>query len=165
MQTLPRALSLGPDGLLRFDPADDLEALRSGHRRVVVPVLADRAVEVEGVAGAQLEVRFECVPAAAAETGILLRQGSTEVVISYDPAAKRLRCKGCAERTAPLSLANGEPLALRVFFDGSVVETFANRRVCCMNRTYPEKPAETKVFAFARGSASAVVAEAWRLEV
>jgi beta-fructofuranosidase len=46
-----------------------------------------------------------------------------------------VRCR--APETAPVYLAPGEPLKLRVFLDKSVVEVFANGRQCAAVRVYP----------------------------
>ena len=41
--------------------------------------------------------------------------------------------------TASLTLAAGEPLSLRIFLDASIIEVYANRRVCLTTRIYPTR--------------------------
>lgn len=41
---------------------------------------------------------------------------------------------------APFALESGEPLELRIFVDRSIIEVFANRRRCLVQRVYPTRP-------------------------
>ena len=83
--------------------------------------------------------------------GLALLDGASQTEIVYDASAKVLRCGG---NSAPLDLAPGEPLVLRVFVDASVVEVFANRRVCITERIYPAQPDALQVALIARGGAA-----------
>jgi beta-fructofuranosidase len=74
-----------------------------------------------GAAGERAELSFDCARGALA----LDRSAA-----SLDRTTLRTRC------TAPLPLAAGEPLDLRIFLDRSVVEVFANGR-CLTTRLYP----------------------------
>ena len=80
--------------------------------------------------------------------------------ILYDAAARVLRCRS----GAPLELASGELLKLRVFVDGSVVEVFANDRVCIAQRIYPENPESMQFALIARaGRATARKVDTWKM--
>ena len=46
---------------------------------------------------------------------------------------------------APLALDPGEPLHLRVYLDGSILEVYANGRVCVTQRIYPTRSDSTGV--------------------
>jgi len=59
-------------------------------------------------------------------------------------------------QTAPLQLARGEPLRLRLFLDRSVLEVFANGRQCLTQRIYPSRPDSQGVALFARGKTATV---------
>ena len=91
--------------------------------------------------------------------------GREETVIKYDPATKELvvdfvkssvkdpvkmptTCMGkpqlagfgdvVSEQRAPFELKKGETLKLDVFIDRSIVEVFANGRLCVTQMVYPE---------------------------
>ena len=65
---------------------------------------------------------------------------------------------------APFELANGGPLVLRVFLDGSILEAFANGRQCITQRVYPTRADSVGVRLFCRGgSASFTNIQAWQL--
>jgi len=162
MQTLPRVVSLAPDGTLRQEPAPELASLRRMHtgiRDVTLP--ADASRPVEGVKGAQLEVRAVLLPGGKGTCGLELRGDPERVEIGYDAAGKTLRCGG---RTAPLELERDEPLDLRVFFDASVVEVFANRRVCITESVRMSDPEAVGLGLFARGGGASVRSlDAWTM--
>ena len=65
---------------------------------------------------------------------------------------------------APVWLAPGETLSLRVFVDRSVVEVFANGRQCLSVRVYPGREDSTGVSLISRGRATEVTRfDAWRM--
>jgi sucrose-6-phosphate hydrolase SacC (GH32 family) len=162
MQTLPRILSLQPDGTLACKPAPELASLRSGHCQFrQIRLAADTTHLLERVQGGQLEIaaEFESPPSGA--VGLALLAGPEKTEILFDGRARTLACKG---RTAPLQLATGEPLVLRVFVDGSVVEVFANDRVCITERIYPAQPDAIQVAVISRGvAATATKVDAWKM--
>ena len=55
------------------------------------------------------------------------------------------------EQAAPFELKPGEPLRLRVFLDRSVLEVFANERLCLTQRIYPSRADSLGVTLFTRG--------------
>ena len=65
---------------------------------------------------------------------------------------------------APLALAPGERLALRIFLDCSVLEVFANGRQCICQRIYPTRSDSLGVALFSRGGEAVVrQLDAWDL--
>jgi beta-fructofuranosidase len=65
----------------------------------------------------------------------------------------------------PLPLAPGESLQLHVFLDRSVVEVYANSRICLASRIYPERADSLGFGPFAeRGDAPAVVLDVWEMK-
>jgi beta-fructofuranosidase len=67
--------------------------------------------------------------------------------------------------SAPLVMAPGEPLRLRVFIDRSVVEVFANDRQCVAVRVYPGRDDSTGVSLRAQGSGAKLVSlDAWQMK-
>lgn len=61
-------------------------------------------------------------------------------------------------------LARGEPLRLRIFLDGSVIEIFANDRFCLTARVYPAGRQSTGIALDASGGTAKMVSfEAWEM--
>jgi beta-fructofuranosidase len=125
---LPRVLRILPDGALGQEPAPELEALRGAHRRAGSFTLdSGRAEVVLNVAGGdRIEVLARFAPGTARQVGLAVQ--STDE-IRYDREAGTLAGRA-------LALGPDEPLTLRVFVDRSVIEVFANGRVCKTLRSY-----------------------------
>lgn len=69
-----------------------------------------------------------------------------------------------APESAPLYLAPGETLRLRVFVDQSIVEVFANDRQCATVRVYPGREESAGVSLRAQGSEAALLGfTAWQM--
>ena len=69
-----------------------------------------------------------------------------------------------APETAPVFLADNEPLQLRVFIDRSVVEVFVNGRQCLAVRVYPGRDDSLGVSLRAQGSAATLKRlDAWQM--
>jgi len=69
-----------------------------------------------------------------------------------------------APEMAPLYLAPGETLKLRVFIDQSVVEVFANDRQCVTVRVYPGRPESVGVSLRAQGAEATLRSlDAWQM--
>jgi beta-fructofuranosidase len=65
---------------------------------------------------------------------------------------------------APLALARGETLKLRVFVDGPVLEVFAGERQCVTTQVYPALAESRQVKVCARGGTGRLVGgEAWEM--
>jgi sucrose-6-phosphate hydrolase SacC (GH32 family) len=65
---------------------------------------------------------------------------------------------------APLELAPGEPLRLRIFLDGPMLEVFANDRQCLTQQVFPESKEALGVSLSAKGgTASASAIRAWEM--
>lgn len=63
---------------------------------------------------------------------------------------------------APLELAPGEPLRLRIFLDGPMLEVFANDRQCLTQQVFPESREALGVSLAAKGgTATATAIRAW----
>lgn len=93
--SLPRVLSLAPDGTLRIEPAPELEVLRCEPRaREAIDIPAGGEVVLDDVRGDDLEMDLIFEPGAAAEFGLKVRRspdGAEETAISCVPARKVLR--------------------------------------------------------------------------
>lgn len=146
--TLPRVLTLGPDDTLRQEPAPELAKLHAG------PPVEQRfrptsaGIVSRHVRGDALEIRSDLEPGEAKEVGLRLRRsadGGSGAVIAFD--GKQLDVAG---RKVPLTLAAGDKLALHVFLDHSVLEVYANGRVCVSRVIQADRDA-LGVEVFARG--------------
>ncbi len=164
--SLPRVLWLGDDGALRMRPAEELDRLRYNPRTLADLSIADGAdLALPGVRGDSLELNVELLPGAATQCGVKVccsPDGEEETRIVYDAAAQALQIDtrqssigegSKAVESAPLALAPGEPLRLRVYVDRSFVEVFANDRQAVARRIYPARPDSLGVALFARGGA------------
>jgi len=70
-----------------------------------------------------------------------------------------------APEMAPVFLAPGEPLKLRVFVDRSVVEVFVNGRQCVVARVFPGRPDSIGVSLRAQGAEAELRAlDAWQMK-
>ncbi|MCX5662676.1 MAG: glycoside hydrolase family 32 protein [Planctomycetota bacterium] len=183
--TLPRVLSLGPDGELRVEPVPELNVLRRNPRRVTGLALpAGEERTLKEIAGDSLELDIEIDPGQARQVGLKLRcspDGAEETTVVVDRDANVVRVefgrssldkavvhlKYCmifdgsenppAEaQELPFTLAAGEPIRLRVFVDRSIVEVFVNGRQCITQRIYPTRADSAGVRLFARGGEAKV---------
>lgn len=157
VMSLPRVLSLGPDGHVCMQPVSELQTLRGEHTcHGPLAVPAGQDVVVPGVAGDTLELLVELGPArASAEAGvygIVVRRSpdsAEQTRIVYDAGQSKLivdRTRASQDletdrnpHVAPLTLGPGEPLRLHIFLDRSVLEVFANERVTITTRIYPAR--------------------------
>lgn len=175
VMSLPRVLSLRPDGTLEFRPAEEVETLRGSHFGVSgVTVGADSSYRLpyplpgaggsEDSEGRQLEIQVEFEKSAARRYGIKVRtspEGDEQTLIYYDAEMGQVyvdrqssSLSPDAHRgvsSGPLQIEPGEPLRLRVFVDGSVVEVFANDRIVITSRIYPTRADSTGIEVFAEG--------------
>ena len=175
--SLPRQLSLGPDGDLAVIPAPEIEVLRGSPREVGEQhVSPGSPVRLDGIEGDCLELDVTFDGGDATSFGLNVRcspDGEEQTSISYDPARGLLTVDGTRSsrnpgargdvRSAQLTRTD-EPLRLRVFLDRSVLEIFANDRVCITERLYPERADSVGIELFAvGGSATLRHITAWEL--
>jgi beta-fructofuranosidase len=164
VMSLPRVLSLHPDGQLSQTPAPEVRGLRGRHwhfeKLEVSSSLTDLLREIQGDS---LEILAEFEPGDAIEFGIQVRRspdGAEQTEIVYDRLERRLTVD--RERSsldpstyrepfaAPLKPAVDEKLTLHVFLDRSVVEVFANDQICLTSRIYPARADSLGLDLFAR---------------
>jgi beta-fructofuranosidase len=185
--TLPRVLSLGEDGLMRIEPAEELEALRFNHRRLEdIRVAPGADVALDAITGDCMELRVVIDPQSAAQCGVKVRcspDGREETAIAYDAHNRALRIdfakssldeatrrsllftggdEPVTAQEAPFALKPGEALDMRIYIDRSILEVFANGRQCLTQRIYPTLAESVGVSVFSIGGETAVTAlDAW----
>lgn len=193
VMTLPRLLSLDRDGNLRIEPVPELEKLRNTHyHQETFQIAADTEHVFPDVNGDCLELKLEIEPRGATEFGVKVRCtpdgveetrivcSLTEDILKIDLAKSTLdadvkyprRTPQDADagdphthaQAAPFKLMDGEPLKLHIFLDRSVLEVFANARLCLTQRIYPTRSDSLGVSIFAQdGAALLSNLDAWTL--
>ncbi len=167
MFSIPRIVTLLDDDTLGFEPVPELQILRCDHHHFDNTDLSASSAELlDGVRGDSLEIlaEFEVPSNASAAFGLKLRRsprGEEETRVVYDPAGERLIVDplDCSRllgpdrplHEGPLSLGPDRLLRLHVFLDHSVIEVYANKRVCITNRIYPSRSDSLGIDLFAKG--------------
>ena len=147
---LPRSLWLGDDGTLRMRPVKELEQLRL-NEKVEFDILLESESELSlnslGDDLMELEVTMDSNDAEQFGLKVCVSEtGEEETVIYYDRMDEKLKVDTRKSgltfgrkiiESAPLELAEGEPLKLKIFVDRSIVEVYANDRQAIARRIYP----------------------------
>lgn len=174
---LPRVLTLGEGDRLCMKPVEELQRLRYNEQsRDAVAVDGGKEAVLDGIAGNTVEIEAVIEPGDAKQAGLRVCRSpdrEEETAIFYDAAEKKLKIdtqkSSLAEgpktvEAAPFELKPGEPLALRVFVDRSVVEVFANDRQAVVRRVYPQRADSVGVSVFAEGGAAKLrQVKAWQM--
>ncbi len=159
---------MNSDGTLYSRPVAELTSLRAAHRQyrdvTIRPVQDNR---FDSIAGTRLEIQSVFALGAASQVGLYLlqsRDGVEQTRVFFDNDRQELvidRERSSLDpgtvrdvRSAPLRLTPDGVLTLRVFLDGSVIEVFANDRVCLTSRVYPTLADSHGVRPFANGAAA-----------
>ncbi len=165
--SLPTELSMNGDGTLYLRPVAELTSLRAAHRQysdVTIPPEQDN--RFDSITGTRLEIQAVFALGAASQVGLYLfqsRDGVERTGVFYDSDRQELvidRQRASLDprtvrdvRGAPLGPTPDGMLTLRVFLDGSVIEVFANDRICLTSRVYPTRADSRGVRPFANGAA------------
>ncbi len=178
VMSLPRVLSLSADNMLRLEPAAELKQIRGTHQRVMdLSILPTSLAQLKEIQGDCLEIQAEFILDEATEVGIAVRcapDGAEQTLIRFDRLQGRLlidrQLSSLSEdverdiRSGPLTLAAGEPLFLHMFLDRSVIEVFANYRLCMSSRVYPSRADSIGVGVFAHGGSARIkVLDVWEM--
>jgi beta-fructofuranosidase len=178
VMSLPRVLSLGPNGHVCMQPVPELVALRAEHTHsAAIDVPAAEVLGLPDVTGDTLELLVELAPTPEGRCGIVVRRspdGAEATGIAYDAAQGQLivdRTQSSLDsavdhnlHVAPLTLGPDEPLRLHIFLDRSVLEVFANECVSISSRIYPTRADSLGVALLAEGAPGRLVSlDAWQL--
>ncbi len=177
VMSLPRVVTMHPDGMLSLTPAPELQALRREHTHLDNIDLANGSTQPLEVHGDALEIVIEVEIEEASSFGLVVRRspdGDEQTLIGYDAADGRLfvdrRQASLDQDTAlnvqagALTLHDGEPLRLHVFLDRSVIEVFANERACLTSRIYPTRADSNGLALVADGGAAqAITMDIWQI--
>jgi beta-fructofuranosidase len=168
VMTLPRVLSMNADGG-GVEPAVELESLRKNHRRLDNFVIhSGEAIPLQNITGDCLELGVELAISPDTHFELALRvspDSAEKTIVAFDASTGELSIdttrstlagdgwrpapmdfwrgiptENVMVQKAPLALKPGESLRLRVFLDRSILEVFANGRLCMAQRIYPSRP-------------------------
>ena len=159
--SLPRVMTLDADGRLRQTPAAELQQLRHAPASLPRTVVEDAVRQVPGATGNTLEIVACLQPGSAAACGLryVSPGAGSDTVIVYDG-----RVLDVAGTRVPLQLRAGEPLALHLFLDRTVLEVFIDGGRECATRVIAPLPEDVAVEVFAhRGRAVVESLHLWRL--
>lgn len=175
VMSLPRELTMLPDGTVGAEPAVEVQVLRCG--RVEHSDLAMAAgASLDLPPGDCLEVALEATPDASARLVLELRRsrggeertrviadGVTTVTVDTTRASLDPGVVGRISSGA-LSTGAGERLRLRALLDRSVLEVFINGRLCISERLYPARNDSMGArLVVEEGSATVHRLDAWRM--
>ncbi|HYX49824.1 MAG TPA: glycoside hydrolase family 32 protein [Ktedonobacteraceae bacterium] len=179
VMSLPRILTLSTEDTLRIEPAPEVKQLRDTHLHLsdhaILPTSLTQLGEIRGDC---LEIQVEFILDEATEVGIGVRCSPDNVehtLICYDRLQGMLlidrKQSSLSEdverdiRSGPLALAPGESLFLHIFLDRSVIEVFANYRLCMSSRIYPSKEDSLGIGFFIRGGRAKIKAlDVWTMQ-
>ncbi len=172
---LPRILSLGDDGLLRYDVPEEIERLRYQGVDCGSFDLSCSEQAVDTISGDSIELILDAEIGKAQSVGLKVCTspgGEEETSIYYDAESKQLKVdttrSGEGETTgvleaAPFELTENESLNIRVFVDKSVVEVLVNGRQAIARRIYPHREESRGVRVFSRGGDALVRLKGWQM--
>ncbi len=177
VMSLPREVRLASDGQVVALPIAEVRQLRGMEQRVSPGPVMPGAPQWVPIRGAHLELEVILLPPPHGTASVWLRaspDGAEATILRYDRAAATLtldRSRSSLSNEVwrdahhtPLPLAPGEPLRLRIFLDGSLIEVFANDRRSITSRIYPSRPDSDGVAVQAAGNpAELVTMRAWEM--
>lgn len=147
--SLPRVLTLSPEGDLRMEVAGEVDALRGSHTRLdsaMSAVARQKTLAALRIRDLSAELQLEFMPEPGREFAFELRGENDEPFASmaYNPAnsGRELRIN---KTFAALPVAAGKPVHLRLFLDGSVLEWFANSQSSITERVYTVPKSALKI--------------------
>jgi beta-fructofuranosidase len=137
--SLPRVLSIGEQGQLEMHPAPEVEKLRGTAQKADV----DAAAPFRGkLAELRHELRVPIDFSARTVTVRLLVSGSEVWQLAVNVPGDSIHC---GEIGIPLPSLPWPRPTLRIFLDGSVIESFIGGREAITSRVYTLKPGETEI--------------------
>jgi beta-fructofuranosidase len=171
--SVPRVLTLAADGAPLWSPVAELETLRCDPVRLGGRAITAGETVLRELRGDSLDLQLKADPPAKGRLALFVRRSDdghegTRIVLDADAGTlaidrERSGAGDGGVHAAPLRLADGEPLRLRVLVDRSSVEVFArDGRVVLTDRVYPD-PKSLGVAVQAEAPARLLRLDAWRL--
>lgn len=172
MLSMPRVMTLQPDNTIRLEPPEELKGLRGRHKTLKDILAKNGDAVLKDIGGPNIEIEAVFAPDSVNNTakryGIeLFDDYGKYFTIVYDVKLKEIAMdegSGNPSRSRSLELNKDEPLVFRVFFDGSIVESFVNKTLCYTDNRYPADPANLKVRLVAEdGQVTASRIDVWEM--
>ena len=175
--SLPRVITLANDGTMRYAPPEELQLIRGNHMEITNVTLSDQVLPLDMVNGDCLELIADFKPGSAEKFGLSIRRspgGEEESLLVYRPSQATLTMERHRSSLDPdqftyprggqLILEDQQNLRLQIFLDRSVIEVFANGKLCLTSRIYPTRKDSLGIAAFAHGGTAILDRmDAWRL--
>lgn len=164
VMTLPRILSIAPDGFLRQQPAAEFQKLRGEHITLNPLALQSAPTLLNGIRGDCMELNVELTLGKASSLRLDLRcsnSGKAGASISIDSEGL-LRASG-----ATTLVGKKDRQRLRIFLDKRVFEIYVNDGETALYGLIDAAPDDLAVNASAQGGDSGAAIsslEAWRLQ-
>ncbi|MCF4121059.1 glycoside hydrolase family 32 protein [Antribacter sp. KLBMP9083] len=183
VMSLPRHVTLAPDGTLAQEPAAEVSLLRRGGIRTVPGRLSAGERRVVAITGDQLDLEIDVVltagssleldvraagpvdDAAGERTRLLLeRDGGGAIMLRLDRSRSSLDAAvDATPRSGEVPTEPDGAVRLRVIVDHSALEVFANGRPLTA-RIYPTRPDATGVeLAASSGAVTVTRLESWHM--
>jgi len=155
--SLPRQLNIGADGDLVTRPAPVIDSLRTGHRSATTEGLAQALAEwrIDDLCG-ELVVQARN----SFSMQLLTSGGERYADFGYDVDHDQL---GIGPYRPTLKPGANSLVTLRIFIDGSVIEAYANDRLCVTLRSYPKQPGPLTIAIAERDRAAIMRLDLWQL--
>ena len=176
LYSMPRVWTL-KDGRICQSPHPVMEELRKEHHAFPKRSLVKDRPMLISAGGHQMEIKAVFYPADAGEFGFILCKnpdGSEYSKIFYDAASGEFiidQTHSSLRTGIPLQVRKdrydldlSEPVEIRLFIDGSVVEGFINGEDAFTTRIFPLDERSSQVELFADGEHSKASADVWELE-
>ncbi len=142
---LPRVLTVGSKGQLQIDPAVEVEKLRGSSEQVTLKPDVPYQIKPNTL---RRELNLPIALSKGTSTVRLLTGGKKVWEITIDVSGNMVRC---GEKEFPLPSLPWPRPNLRIFLDGSVIESFIGGREAITSRVYDLKPGDTQLEIAAHG--------------
>lgn len=162
--TLPRVLTLRPDGRLGIEPAKELEALRGTEAATEQPAAEKFDLTLPAAAESGVEVAVTVTPGKATRFALTLtgKDGTpSHPMVAWDQKAGRIAAGETAAEFQPLD--GEDTISVRVFLDRSILEAFVNGREAITSPAGYDF-AGCRTLAFAADAPVGVSLKAWPLK-
>jgi beta-fructofuranosidase len=132
--SLPRVLTIGAQGQLEMSPAHEIETLRGPEKRTSLEPGQPHRIKLDGL---RHEIQFTTGFSTRRVSVQFLTSGAKGWELTIDIAGNSIRCGDVS--FPPPGLPWPRP-SLRLFLDGSVIESFIGGREALTSRVYGLKP-------------------------
>ena len=136
---LPRVLTIGSKGQLQINPAVEVEKLRGSVEHLTLKATQPYQIKLDTL---RRELNLAIALSKGISTVRLLSSGKKVWEITIDVSGNIVRC---GEKEFPLPSLPWPRPNLRMFLDGSIIESFIGGREAITSRVYDLKPGDTQL--------------------